>query len=118
MLIGDVGQIKGVQGLELQKEQRAKDFMLGAVYCWCKNREGEWFAVRDLFGGDNFDWGDTPLQILYDKKISEGKEHEEAVGEGAKSAGRLLKKTLFENKRRKFETKKEEMTRKYRWVKE
>jgi len=117
VIIGDYGQIKGVLGLTPQEEQGAKDFMLGAVYCRCKNQNGEWFAVRDLFGGDNFDWGGTPLRVLYEKEKGKGKEDLEAIDEAGKSAGRLLKKTLFENEKRSFESKKEGMTRKYKWVK-
>ncbi|MDR2728170.1 MAG: hypothetical protein LBB56_03490 [Chitinispirillales bacterium] len=118
MLVGDFGQIRGVQVLSSQEEQRIKDFMHGAIYCWCKNRPDEWFALRDLFGGDNFNWIGTPLQILYEKEAIKGKDDKESINQAGKSAGRLLKKILFESEKRKFETKQEDMTRKYKFVKE
>ncbi len=63
-------EIRDVTGLTRQQEGDIRNFLQGAVYTWCKNRKDEWFALRDLMGGDNYDWSDTPLQVLYDKHIS------------------------------------------------
>lgn len=27
---------------------------VSSCYCWCKNRKDEWFAARNLLGGDNY----------------------------------------------------------------
>ena len=45
------------------KKQEAEiySFLQGAVYCWCKNFNDKEFALRDLMGGENFEWTGTPL---------------------------------------------------------
>ena len=87
----------------------------GAVYCWCKNRKNEWFAARDLIGGDNYFWQGTPLMRLYEYYLNDSRDNGEyAVEEAGKAAGRLLKKVLFED-RRVFDTQ-DGYTRIYRWT--
>ena len=49
-------------------------FLQGAVYCWCKNRKDEWFAARDLLGGDNYYWQSSPLMPLYDYYLNDEEE--------------------------------------------
>ncbi len=44
----------------------AKAYIKGAVHSFCENNPGEYFSVRRLFGGGNGDWGDTPLQRIYE----------------------------------------------------
>jgi hypothetical protein len=39
----------------------------GAVYFWCKNRKNEWFAARDVLGGDNYYWQSAPMYLLCEK---------------------------------------------------
>lgn len=65
MIIGDNNyyRVRGFRDIQML-EMRA--FIQGAVYCWCKNRPDEWFAARDLFGGENYYWEGTPLMPLYD----------------------------------------------------
>ena len=89
-----------------EKKRRIMDYLQGAVYCWCKNRKGEWFAARDLLGGDNFYWQGTPMIALY--------EESEDFAQAAIDAGKLLKRVIAEDKRS-FETKKEALVRQYRW---
>ena len=60
-------QINNVKILTEKEEGKIKDFLQGAIYSWCKNRPDEWFAVKDLLGGENSDWRKTPLIVLYDK---------------------------------------------------
>ena len=67
VLLKDPSQLRNVNGISEQESQRIKDFLQGAVYCWCKNKKGDWFSLRDLMGGDNFYWEDTPLIPLYEK---------------------------------------------------
>lgn len=55
------------------KKTRINDYLLGAIYIWCKNRKDEWFSVQNLLGGENADWTNTPLIFLYDRQISLGK---------------------------------------------
>jgi len=109
-------EIRNVTGITDSEAQRICDYLQGAVYCWCKNRSEEWFSVRDLFGGENFDWTGTPIGVLYEKHISKGKSDDNAISDAGKDAGWILKK-IIEDDLRNFETKKEELIRKYRWRK-
>ncbi len=108
-------EIRDVNGISQEAKQRIVDFFQGAIYCWCKNRPDEWFSIRDLMGGDNFYWEDTPLESLFVKHISKGKSGEDATKDAGKDAGWLLKHTLNED-RREFNIKKEELVNKYQWI--
>jgi hypothetical protein len=109
-------ELREVSGITDVEKQRISDFLQGAVYCWCKNRKAEWFSMRDLMGGDNYYWQDTPLFFLYQKHSEKArKEKELAVKDAGKDAGWILKKVISIDNRT-FETKKEELIRKYRWI--
>ena len=108
-------ELREVSGISDIEKQRIFDFLQGAVYCWCKNRKDEWFSMRDLMGGDNYYWEGTPLLVLYLKHENAGKDWELAVKDAGKDSGWILKKVISEDKRT-FETKKEELIRKYRWI--
>ena len=95
-----------------EDKQRIEDFLQGAVYSWCKNNKDEWFALRDLMGGENFYWEGTPMYALYEKH--KGKKN--ATELAGRDGGWILKKVISNDKRT-FETKKEDMTRKYKWIK-
>lgn len=99
--------VREVNGISEEQKKRILDFLQGAVYCWCKNRKGEWFAIRDLLGGENFFWQGTPLFALYEKNMD--------VKQAGKDAGWLLKKVLCDDKRS-FQTKKEGLVRQYLWT--
>jgi len=109
-------EIRNVTDLTPVETQRIYDYLQGAVYCWCKNKMGKWFSARDLFGGENFDWKGTPIIKLYEKHESKGKTYDEAVKGAGIDVGWILKRVINDDLR-KFETKKEELIRKYRWVK-
>lgn len=98
-------ELREVYGITNEQRQRIMDFLQGAVYCWCKNRKDEWFAARDLLGGDNYYWQETPMYALYEKS--------EDVELAAKDAGWLLKMVINSDKRT-FETQKD-YVRQYRW---
>ena len=105
----------GVNGFSERELNLMRAFLQGAVYCRCKNRKDEWFAARDLLGGDNYYWQGTPLMPLYDYYLNGNEEnHDYAVEEAGKAAGRLLKEVLINDKRT-FETEKG-YTRMYRWT--
>ena len=88
------------------KKKKIKEFLQGAVWCWCKNKENKWFALRDLVGDSNADWNGTPLQYLYDKH-RDTKSPGKASGQAAKDAGWLLKAVLARDGKyaRDFDTK-------------
>lgn len=108
--------INKVNGISAQDEQRIRDFLQGAVYCWCKNREDEWFGLSDLMGGPNVQWSGTPMYVLYEKHINQDKSHEDAFDAAAKDGGWLLKRLINDDKRE-FETKIEKQHREYLWLK-
>lgn len=105
-------EVRKVTGITEAQERRICDFLQGAVYCWCKNRSGEWFSMRDLMGGDNNEWAGTPLFVLYQK-------HEDSSDDPVRQAGRdsgwLLKKVVREDERR-FDTREANLIREYRWI--
>jgi hypothetical protein len=107
--------LKDVSDLSETAKTSIMDFLQGTVYCWCKNRKGEWFTMSDLMGGDNRDWRKTPLEILYNKHIQSGKTAEEAFDNAGKESGWLLKKVVHDDKKD-FETEETELSRKYRWL--
>ena len=104
-------ELREVRGITDEDKQRIVDFLQGAVYCWCKNNKEQWFALRDLMGGDNYHWQGTPLIKLYEKH----KNKNNATELAGKDAGWILKKVIQKDKRI-FEIKKEEMARKYKWI--
>lgn len=110
-------EIRNVREISNEEKQRIIDFLQGAVYCWCKNKPDEWFSMRDLMGGENYYWEGTPLLVLYTKHKSKGKDWESAVKDAGKDSGWLLKRVINQDQR-KFETKKEELIRKYKWIKD
>jgi hypothetical protein len=104
-------QVRDVQGLTADQKGRIRDFLQGAVYCWCKNRPEEWFSLRDLMGGENYHWDGTPLLSLYQKHRPAA----DAVERAGRDGGWLLKKVISDDLRT-FETREAEMIRQYRWI--
>ncbi|WP_423908918.1 hypothetical protein [Candidatus Spongiihabitans sp.] len=94
------GTIRDVNVLSLEEKQRAKDFLQRSVYCWCKNKPDEEFAVRTLVGAENADWRGTPLQPLYDKHRKTSATEDDAYAKAAKDAGWLLKRVIKDDKRK------------------
>jgi hypothetical protein len=91
--------LRDVHGVTPEKKYLIKAFMQGAVYSWVKNRMGDQFTVRDLVGGENYNWEGTPLQVLYDRHVESGKDHDAAVLAAAIDLGRLTKIVLHEDRR-------------------
>ena len=108
------GTLYAVTGISDSDLHAALHFLQGAVYCWCKNRPEEWFALRDLMGGENTYWSGTPLMPIYNKHshLSD----EQAFEAAAKDAGWLLKHVIASDARL-FDTDKPDVVRKYRWLK-
>ncbi len=102
-------------GIPSDQLKAIKNFLQGAVYCWIKNKNEEFFAARDLMGGANFDWYGTPLYWLYDKHIKKGKTEKAAIDEAGKDLGWILKSVLDEDKRT-FESRDEGRANGYKWV--
>ncbi|MBR1811269.1 MAG: hypothetical protein IJ766_06440 [Clostridia bacterium] len=75
----------------------AKAYIQGAVHSHCNTSPDKPLSVRFLFGGDNRDWADTPLQIIYDyhKCMQAVNPAEQA----AKDVGWLFKQVLKDDSR-------------------
>ena len=69
-------------------------YLLGAVRSWTMNRPDEVFALRNLVGGENWDWDGTPIYHLFLKHQEKGKSNEVAMADAAKDAGWILKAVL------------------------
>ena len=115
----DAGIVKGVHFANDENWEKEKSaiysFLQGAVYCWCNNNPNKWFSMRDFMGGNNSDWKGTPLEALYNKHKDSGKTIDQAIEAAGKDSGWLLKNVIDRDKRH-FETKTEEVIRKYKWV--
>ena len=61
------------------------------------------------------DWSNTPLGVLYDKYIKDGKTHNYAWTQAGQEEGKILKKVIKLYKR-KFATEETYPARKYKWV--
>lgn len=91
--------VGGVSPAEIEK---MLIFIAGGVRTWCKAVGDKQFALRDLFGGENYYWEGTPLQALYVKFCNEGYSSDEAVRLAGNAAGRLLKRVLVEDRTRTY----------------
>lgn len=106
---------RAVHGISEVQKQCIMHFLQGSVYCWCKNRKDEPFAARDLLGGDNYYWQDTPMMALCEYyRNGNDANNEYAIEEAGKAAGRLLYQLLYDDKRE-LQTW-VEYTRMYCWI--
>lgn len=116
MLIGNDREFRAVNKISELELKLIKAFIQGAIYSWAKNiGRDKWFAVRDLFGGDNFYWQGTPLEVLWKKQKLLGKSNEDAIKGAAKDLGWITKSVIDEDKRS-FETRKANLVRQYKWT--
>ena len=116
MLIDSEETYSEVHGFTEHELQRMRDYLLGAVHVWCRDRHGIWFAARDLLGGANYFWQGTPLMRLYEYYLlqSDG-DNGYAITQAGRAAGHLLKRVLIEDTKRTYETRRA-YTREYRWI--
>lgn len=116
MLIGNDRELRVVNKISELELNLIKAFIQGAIYSWAKNiGRDAWFAVRDLFGGDNFYWQGTPLEVLWKKQKLLGRSNEDAIKGAAKDLGWITKRVIDEDKRS-FETRKAGLVRQYKWT--
>ncbi len=108
-------ELRDVHGISEAEKSHIKSFMQGAIYCWVKNRKEEPFAIRDLMGGENFEWKETPLYVLFQKHIDGGKDVDSAIESAARDLGWLTKTVLSEDKRT-FEVAKSGLVSCYKWI--
>lgn len=87
--------------------QRILDYLQGAVYCWCVARLDEEFAARNLVGGKNKDWQNTPLQRIYDAY--------QDTEVSKRALGHILKLCLMIDNRN-FEMSEHDQAKHYKWI--
>jgi hypothetical protein len=105
MLNGNT-RLRRITGITKTQERRIKDFLQGAVYAWCNSNKNKPFFCRDLIGGDNSPWENTPLQALCDNHKKAGKSPQKIREEAGKDAGKLLKAVLVEDENKSFDQEK------------
>lgn len=91
--------IRNVPGIE-EHLPEIRRYLQGLVNDQCRRHEGVWFYARTLVGGDNRDWGGTPLYNIY---VNRG-EDEDAVVQAGRDVGWILMSVLNDDQRRTFET--------------
>mgnify|MGYP005808040651 CR=1 FL=1 len=101
------------------KQDAAEHYIQSALRNWCKSikdekKENVWFAAQDLFGGKNFSWEGTPLEVLYDWHKKNGAKKPFTMA--GRDVGHLLSKILKEDKQRYFDTRTGRL-RQYLWIK-
>lgn len=90
--------------------ERIKAFIQGAVYSYCKNCKGESFSASTLFGGDNYYWQGTPLEVVYERHI----EDDDPVNRAGIDVGWILLDVLVSDKR--HFNKKSGYVNEYNWL--
>ena len=113
----EAGEKIAIRRAHILTEQETKDvadFLQGAVYCWCNTHPKEYFHAKDLLGGLNTNWEDTPAQIIYSKYRAAGEDHKSAHELSGRAAGMILKSVLNKDKRE-FEIKRG-YTLSYKWT--
>lgn len=83
-----------VSGLSQIERIKIDAYLISLVNKWFAKKGKEWFAARNLVGGDNADWNGTDLQVLYDKHIKLGKTPTQAKRQAGIDLGKLLKVAL------------------------
>ncbi len=115
MTLRQPSEVRDVTGITEEEKVRIRDFLQGQVYAWCNGRTDDWFSARDLLGGLGSNWSGTPMIVLFNKHVNQGKSEEQAIADAGKDAGWLLK-SVVDRDNRTFETKEANLIRNYRWV--
>ena len=97
MIIQSISKPRKARGLAADDRQKAIDYLHGMVDAWCKNNPGEWFALRDLVGGVNWEWSGTPLKAVFDNRKARGSSN--PVKAAGIDVGNLLKQMLIDDRR-------------------
>ena len=92
----DVKRAHCLKGLSKPLQKSAKAFLLGAAYCWCKNRKGKPFSAADLVGGHDVDWSGTPLMGIRQSYLRH-KDQDAAEKLAGVAVGWLLRDALEES---------------------
>lgn len=113
-LTGDFKTIRNVNWLKSDLKKEICTYLQGMVYAWCATKSRQAFAARDILGGVNFNWRNTPLQPLFDHYRQLGYPDDKAINLAGRAAGWLLMQVLSDDIRV-FNTYKG-YVRKYEWM--
>lgn len=114
MITGEQTKIQNISAKLSETEiELAKAYIKGAVHGFCNNNPELDFSARILFGGDNRDWHNTPLQDIYE--YHKNANHPNSASQAGIDVGWLLKEVLEEDVRT-FEVNGKDTGRKYRLV--
>lgn len=114
-MITPASNVQAIKTVSQTQSLAIENFMQGAIYTWSKNFPKKAFAVRDLVGGENYDWHGTPLIALYDAHKQLGESDVDAVSHAAQDLGWIVKKVLTNDKRNYVNTKQDKVNY-YKWV--
>ena len=105
-------QVKGLNPLE---RDLIYAYLQGAAFRRCNEKPNDWFAARDLVGGENDKWQGAPLIVGYERFRREhpSKSTGYAEDKAAKAIGHMLKRMIVDDKRT-FDTQVKEMVRHYK----
>ena len=80
-------------------KEKAIEYIKKSVRDYCENNPNKTISVRILFGGINRDWGETPLQKIFNYyRYVLGWDYEKAAKASAIDVGKLFKHVLVESK--------------------
>jgi len=117
-IINITNVLKITAAITQQEQDNIKNYLLGAVNCWCKNcldsnGNQQWFSVSNLIGTANskVQWNNTPLEKLYVWHRNNNPSN--AMTGAGMDAGNLLKEVLFYDSRN-FDTQKVQTAKEYK----
>lgn len=105
-------RVNGIAAVDLQQIDA---FLREILDARLQSQPDEWFSLRDLLGGVNRIWDNTPMQRLYEKQIDKRLPEAKAVRLAGQEAGRLFARVIAADARR-FRTKIDKMIRNYQWA--
>lgn len=108
-------KIKEITYLSEAELDKICSYLQGAIYTWCVIKGSEEFAAKDLVGGVNFEWEDTPLYALYKHYEYIGESSEIAIEKAGQDLGCLLKKTIHNDARNFSQDKSDGYRQFYKW---
>lgn len=113
-LIGYRKTIRNVRFVNANQMALIRAYLKGMVYSWCASRGVTPFAARDILGGVNNNWTNTPLHPLYDHYARLGYSNDKAINLAGRAVGWILMRVLADDDRT-FHTY-TDYVRKYEWV--
>lgn len=106
--------VSWIKGIDKDTFQAIVDYLDDEVTNYMQS--GKWFSLRDIGGGDRFDWTGTPLYPLYDVHIQAGENKTTAIKKAGWACGKILRRVIMQREEN-FEQKNIKHIANYRWMK-